>query len=211
MITKQIVQVGQVVAVERGRGNVNIARITAVSSSGDTVDIVVLRQIVKEMYAVSKEGPTYEPVVNVRPVISEFVPSQEAWIVLDRDLEPVKSFFETRALSNQAPQQTVQINAAPPRVLSPEALKRQFFTPTKTQAFWGALLSLPLSALFYSLFASARRVYSQNPAGEDFLSGELFRKIVLYVACTASVSALLIGSSLFLYAISKSEGEGTQS
>ncbi|PXF44649.1 hypothetical protein BWQ96_05591 [Gracilariopsis chorda] len=205
MCEKTVIQVGQVVAVETARGLVDIARVTGMSSSGDTVDILVLEEFVKEMYVESKQSPTYERIENVRPVISEYVPSQQGWIVLNQDLQTAKNYFEQRALSGAPKERTVEVTAPPPRELNAEALERQYFTPSKSQAFFGAALSVPLSALCYSAFAGARQTYQANPAGEDLLSGQIFRKLVLLVTAAGSVSALVVGCALLLYALSKTE------
>ena len=204
--SKQIVQTGQVVAVERGRGIVDLARVTGVSSSGDTVDIVLLEEFVKEMYVQSKQPPTYEPVENVRPVVHEYVPSQQGWIVLNQDLQTVKDYFDVRA-SEQMTERSVVVTEAPRKELDQSALERQYFRPTKAQAFWGAVSSLPLSALCYSAFASARQSYAVNPAGDDLLSGQIFRKLVLFTSGAASAGALIVGCSLLLYGFSKTDDE----
>lgn len=202
--SKEVVKVGQVVAIERGRGRVDLARVTGMSSSGDTVDLVLLEEFVKEMYVQSKSPSTYEAIENVRPIISEYVPSQQGWIVLNQDLKTVKNYFEQRELED-VKERTVVIEAAPKEQLDEAALKRQFFQPSKTQAFYGAALSIPVSALCYSAFASSRKVYEANPAGEELLSGDVFRKLVLFSTGAGSVAALVIGCALFLYALSKSD------
>ncbi|CAN8075495.1 unnamed protein product [Agarophyton chilense] len=204
MCEKHTVQVGEVVAVATGKGRVDLARISAVSSSGDTVDITLLEEFVKEMYIESKQPPSYERVENIRPITSEYVPAQQGWIILNQDFQTAKNYFEQRA-QNGVKQRTVEVTAPPPVQLSEESLKRQVFTPTRAQAFLAAALSLPLSALCYSAFAAARQTYQANPAGEDLLGGQVFRSLVLFATAGTSVSALVVGSALFLYGLSKSD------
>lgn len=196
---------GQVVAVERGRGIVDIARVTGVSSSGDTVDLAILQQFVKELYIASDKPPTYEPVSNIRPIIYEYVPAQSAWIVLDQDLLEVTNYFQARQLED-AKEQSVVVTKAPRAKLSEDALKRQFFRPSKAQAFVAAALSLPLAAAFYAAFSTVRQTYDLASGGEQ-MTADTFRSIILFVLAASSAGSLVVGSALFLYAVSKGDDQ----
>lgn len=198
---KKTVRVGEVVAVERGRGRVSIARVTGVSSAGDTVDVQLLDEFVKELYVQGKEPSTFERTENVRPVVSEYVPTQNGWIVLNQDLDVIKNEFAARDLKS-ATEPTVVVTEAAKRELDPAALEKQLFPrPTKSQALIGAALSVPLAALCYSAFAGARQAYSANPRGEELMSGAANRQILLFLSAFGSVGALVVGCALLLYAL----------
>jgi hypothetical protein len=196
------------VVVERGRGIVDIARVTGASSDGKTVDVVLLAQFVKEMYV---EGPdarrTYERIEDVRVVPAEFAPVQQGWIVLDADLALVKQEFAARVVGSEKTA-TVVVTDAPKTVLTEDALRSQrgFPRPTKTQALVGAALSLPVASLMYSGFAGARQAYVANPVGDDAASAAAFRQAILLMSSGGAVLALIVGSSLLIYALGGARG-----
>lgn len=159
----------------------------------------------RELYVEGKAEETYARAELVRPVRAEYIPSQQGWIVLNDDLQPVKNYFNIRETSFDKAERTVVIPADKPE-LSPEALQKQLFPkPTKGQAFAGAALSLPVAAAFYATFGAARDAYLANPAGEELLSGEVFRNAVLFTTFGAAVSTLLVGAYLLVYALSGSD------
>lgn len=84
----------------------------------------------------------------------------------------------------------------PPKELSEEALKKQgFLRPTKAQAFIGAALSVPLSALAYSVFAAERASF--GGVGEP---GAL-QDVALVGGAAVSLLSVVVGCALFLYAV----------
>lgn len=209
------VKVGEIVAVQDGK-RVSIARVTGVASSGDTVDVAILEEFVRELYVEGKGDRTYASAESVRPVRAEYVSSQQGWIVLNQDLAAAQTYFDSRPADMRG---RVVVEEAPRKELDPEALKKQGFPkPTREQAFLGAALSVPLSALFYAGFASARETYRANPGGEELMSGAFFRQVVMFTTFSAAVASLIIGCSLFLYALQtkddkngKDKREGTES
>jgi hypothetical protein len=198
---REPVRVGSVVAVERGRGQVDLARVAGVAADGATVDLVVLKEFVREMYVDGGGGATYERIENVRAVASEYVPAQEGWIVLDQDLADVKVQFAARAPGGQN-LPTVVITAEQTKELSEEALRSQrgFPKPTKVQALVGAATCLPLAAWAYSGFAGAREAYNANPVGQDAAEGAI-RQTIIFAYSSGVVLCLVVGSALLLYAL----------
>ena len=202
------VQIGDIVAVERGPGLVDVARVTGVDASGSTVDIELLEPFVKELYVAGKHPETFESAANVRRVRSEYVPSQDGWIVLDTDLDHVRAEFQATRVS-KASREKVQVLEAPKKELSPEALQKQLFPkPTRSQAILGAALSVPIAAITYAAYASASKAYEANPVGEDFATSATFRQLVLFLTGSARVMSLVDGCALPYYAFS---GEATES
>lgn len=199
------VKVGDIVATQEGT-RVTIARVTGVASSGDTVDIQPLEEFVRELYVPGKAAATYTAASSVRPVRAEYVPSQEGWIVLNQDVEDARTYFTSKPAGLRG---KVQVEDAPKKEITEEMLKSQrFLKPTRTQAWFGAALSLPLAALLYAGFASAREAYQANPGGEELMSGAVFRQIVMFASFSGSVASLVVGCSLFLYALQYKEGSG---
>jgi hypothetical protein len=194
------VKVGSIVAVERGRGRVDLARVSGVAADGGTVDVVVLKEFVREMYVEGGGGPTYERIEDVRAVPAEYVATQEGWIVLEHDLTRVKNEFAARA-PGEANEPTVVITAEEKRELSEDALRSQrgFPKPTKAQALIGAAMCLPIAAWSYSGFAGARLAYSASPIGGDASAGAI-RQAILFAYSSGSVLTLVVGSALLLYA-----------
>lgn len=125
------------------------------------------------------------------------------------DLKAAENYFALR--EPPTPQKAVVVpsndDKLPRRELNEDALKRQVFEPTKTQAFVAAALSIPASALFYAAFAAARDTYAANPLSDDAASEQLFRNLLLFVCGAASVSCIIVGSFLFIYALSKKSDE----
>lgn len=192
------VKVGDIVAVQEGT-RVSLARVTGVAASGDTVDIAVLEEFVRELYVEGKGDATYASAESVRPVRSEYVPSQRGWIVLNQDLDAAKTYFDSKPADMRG---RVVVEEAPKRELDPEALKKQSFPrPTREQAFFGAAFSVPLAAILYAGFASAREAYRANPGGEELMSGPVFRQIVMFASFSGAVASLVVGCSLLLYAL----------
>lgn len=193
---------GDIVAIWRGSGRpVDVARITGGVSSGQTVDVIPLKPFVSELYVDANSGSSYESASNVRRVQSEFVPSQDGWIVLDQDLEVAKDYFTTQAADLGQAKVTV-IPKDDSRELPPEALERQFFRPTRTQAFLAAALSVPLAATLYASFDRARNVYNAaSTTGTDLADSQSFRSLVLLITAGGAVTSLVVGSALFLYAL----------
>lgn len=194
-------QVGQIVAVQRGANRApDVARVTGGASSGETVDLQLLQQFVKELYVDAKDGSTFERAADIRPVPSEFVASQQGWIVLNQDLTDAADYFASRPMPTSSAKASVDVvdSRQPPSALNTQ---RQMFRPTVAQSFLAAALSLPLSAALYSAFASVRGTYAANPAGDDLLNGQLFRTIVLGATSAGSLAALIVGAALFLYAV----------
>lgn len=192
---------GDIVAIWRGSGNkCDLARVTGGFSSGQTVDIMPLKPFVEELYVDANSGPSYESASNVRLVRSEYVPSQNGWIVLDNDLQSATEYFALRPANLGAAEITVKPNEES-RQLSPEATQRQFFRPTRSQAYLAAALSLPLAGLLYAAYGKARTAYEAAPAGGDLLHGEQFRALVQSLGAGGAVLTLVVGSGLFLYAL----------
>lgn len=205
-----VVRVGDVVAVERGQGIVEVARVTGVDSSGSTVDIIPLEPFVSELYVEGKSAPTYEYTKNVRKIVSEYVPSQNGWIVLDADLSTVRNEFATARLEHK--EETVDVLEAPRRELPPEALLPQPFPkPTRTQAFIGAALTVPVASLAYTSFAGARSAYLANPVPEDFATSAAFRQVVLFLSASATIGSLLVGGALLFYALTEAAPDESES
>lgn len=214
---KTELKVGQIVAIQRLgtpslSGGPELGLITGCSSSGETVDVQPLEAFVKELYVISKKrSPTFEKASDIHVVNYEYAPTQDAWIVLDQDLVAAQNFFRARPLSTDAKKGnkddekvTVSVtrdNTIPP--LDENAKKRQFFRPTKQQALLAAGLSIPVAAAFWAAFATARETFEKNPVGTDLLNGNFFRTVIQIVLAGSSVSSLVIGSALFLYAMSK--------
>lgn len=197
------VQVGDIVAAQLGSTQVSVARVTGVAASGDTVDIEPLEEFVRELYVPGKAEATYARADAVRPVRAEFVPSQQGWIVLAQDLDTAKNYFEARAVGGA---ERVVVAAETPRELPPEALERQGFpAPTRTQAFAGAALSVPIAAAFYSGFGAAKTAYEANPVGEELLTGEVSRGVVQLALGGTSAATLLVGIFLLFYALQKKD------
>lgn len=192
------VQVGSIVAAQEG-ARVTIARVTGVASSGDTVDIQPLEEFVRDLYVAGKAAPTYAPAASVRAVRAEFVPSQQGWIVLAQDVDVARTYFESRPAEMRG---NVVVEDAPKKVITEEMLQKQRFPkPTRAQAWAGAAISAPLAALFYAGFASVREAYQANPAGEELMSGATSRQIIMFASFAGSVGSLVVGCSLFLYAL----------
>lgn len=218
---KTELKVGQIVAIQRlGAPSLSgwpeLGLITGCSSSGETVDVQPLEAFVKELYVISKKrSPTFEKASDIHVVNYEYAPTQDAWIVLDQDLVTAQNFFRARPLSTDAKKSnkeeekvTVSVtrdSSIPP--LDESAKKRQFFRPTKQQALLAAGLSIPVAAAFWAAFATARDTLEKNPAGTDLLDGNFFRAVIQIVLVGSSVSSLVIGSSLFLYAMSKADSD----
>lgn len=213
-------KVGQIVAIQRLgapslSGGPELGLITGCSSSGETVDVQPMEAFVKELYVISKKRtPTFEKASDIHVVNYEYAPSQDAWIVLDQDLVAAQNFFRARPLPTDATKKsnkeeekvTVSVtrdSSIPP--LDESAKKRQFFRPTKQQALLAAGLSIPLAAAFWAAFATARETFEKSPAGTDLLHGNFFRIVIQIVLAGSSVSSLVIGSALFLYAMSKAD------
>lgn len=198
---QQSIPIGSVVAVKRG-SVVELAQVTGVSSNGATADLTLLTAFIPELYVPNSEE-TYEKVADIRQIRSEYVASQNGWIVLDEDLQQAKNYFETRVLTP-----VVEITPQPKREIDPEALEPQFFPrPTKLQAFVGSALCLPLSVACYYAFINARAVYDANPSGEQLMSGAVFRQIVLFSTGAGSVGAVVIAIGLLLYALVEAEAD----
>jgi hypothetical protein len=198
---REPVRVGSVVAVERGRGHVDLARVAGVASDGATVDVVLLKEFVREMYVDGGGASTYERIENVRAVPSEYVPTQEGWIILDQDLANVKVEFAARVPGGRN-EPTVVITAEQKKELSEEALRSQrgFPKPTKAQALVGATMCLPLAAWAYSGFAGARNAYNASPVGQDAAEGAI-RQAIIFAYSSGAVLCLVVGSALLLYAL----------
>lgn len=197
------VSVGSIVAVERGRGRVDIARVAGVSSDGNTVDISVMKEYVKEMYVDAGEPTTYERLEDVREVRSEFAPSQDGWIVLEQDISAVKQEFEARASSNEKKSTTVIITSEEKRPIDDAAFRRQsaFPKPTKLQALFGAALSVPIAAMLYAVYSGAKNAYEGSSVNDE-ASAAALRQIALLSASTGTVVVLVAGAGLLLYALS---------
>jgi hypothetical protein len=191
-----------VVVVERGRGIIEIARVTGVSSDGRTVDVRLLSEFVKELYVDGLDSrTTYERIEDVRAVPAEYVPTQLGWIVLDANLTTVKQEFAMREIGKEKTA-TVVVTDEPKTTLSDDALRNQrgFPRPTKGQALVGTALSLPIAALLYSGYAGARQAYAASPIGDD-ASAAAFRQVILLMSSIGTVISLVVGASLLVYAI----------
>lgn len=208
---KSVIKVGQVVAVQRGssesarKSRPELAVVTGAASSGETVDVKPLKAFVKELYVASSDESTFEKAGDIRVVPSEYVATQDGWIVLDQDLDAAANYFDSRFSSsnNDATESVVVETDRTP--LSEDAKKRQVFRPSKQQAYLASALSLPLAAGLYSAFSSAREMYESSPVGTEFVNGSFFRTLVLFVTAGGSVASLIVGSALFLYASSKKD------
>lgn len=196
---------GSIVLTQQGT-QLSLAQVTDVASSGDTIDIQPLEEFVSDLYIPSKSSaPTYVPSTSVRKVNAEYVPSQQGWIVLQQDIDQAANYFTSRPADMR---ERVEVVDRLPEPLSEEALKRQLFpSPTKAQAFFGAALSLPLAAAFYTGYSSVKGSYRANPMGDDFLGGTLGRQIALYGTASASLAIIVVGCGLFLYALGKQDEE----
>lgn len=207
-------KVGQVVAIQRSaslKRKPELAIITGASSSGDTVDVEPLEQFVNELYIKSKKvTSSFEQSSDIYPVQFEFAPTQDGWIILDADLLPAITHFESRSRSPSLnpPSLNAQVEK---REFSESDLKRQAFMPTKGQAFAAAALSLPLAASFYAAFVTVRDVYEKQSAASGDVSpltnSAFFKSLILFTTQSASVLSIVVGCSLFLFAISKKEDE----
>lgn len=208
--SKSTLKVGQVVAVQRGSAKgrrPELAVVTGAASSGETVDVQPLEAYVDELYVESKSSATFEKAGDIRAVPSEYVPSQNGWIVLNQDIDQATNYFKSRPSQQSTDASTSEsvVVTEDRQPLSEDALKRQFFTPSRTQAFLAATLAVPLAAALYAAFSSARDLYQANPAGADFLHGDVFRSLVLFATAGGSLASLVVGSALFLYALSKTD------
>lgn len=207
---KSVIKEGQVVAVQRGKSESakkrrpELAVVTGAASSGETVDVKPLKAFVKELYVTASDETTFEKAGDIRVVPSEYVESQDGWIVLDQDVDAAANYFKSRSVSSNDATESVVVESE--RVsLSEEAKQRQVFRPSKQQAFVAAALSLPLAAGLYAAFASAREMYESSPVGTEFVNGSFFRALVLFATAGGSVASLVVGSALFLYASSKKD------
>lgn len=187
--------VGDVIAVGRGGSLPELGVVTGTDSAGLNVDFQPLEAFVPELYVHSKDAPSFVRADRVRKVPSTYVADQSGWIVLDVDVDQALQMFKQREM---APKATVV--EAPPREISAEALKKQgFLRPTKMQAFVGAAISVPVSALAYSVFAGERAAFG----GLD-KPGAL-QDVALVGAASVSVLSIVVGCALFLYAVNYSE------
>lgn len=182
----------------------SLAQVTGVASSGDTIDIQPLEEFVPNLYIPSKTASaTYVSSTEVRKVNAEYVPSQQGWIVLEQDIDQAVNYFSSQPANIR---ERVEVVDKPPEPLSEEALKRQLFPrPTKTQAFLGAALSLPLAAAFYTGFTSVKESYRANPIEDEFLGSAVGRQIALFGTAGASLAFIVVGCGLFLYALGKQD------
>lgn len=195
---------GDIVAVWRRSANkCDLARVTGGVSSGQTVDVIPLKPFVNELYVDANSGPTYESASDVRLVRSEYVPSQDGWIVLDVDLESASEYFALRPADLARAEVTVNPSVEKEETpqLSADAIQRQFFRPTRSQAYTAAALSVPLAGILYAAYGKARTVYEAAPGGDDLLHGEQFRALVQFAAAGGAILTLIVGSGLFLYAL----------
>lgn len=197
---------GTIVAVRRGStGAVDLARVTDASSSGTTVDIELLQPFVSELYIPSGKT-SYARAGDVRQVAAEYAASQSGWIVLDADVREAEMHFKAQDPDENRDNASVVVQSEQ-RQLTDEMLQRQSFRPSRMQAFAGAAFSIPLAVIFYKSFEAVRSTYANNPVGDDFMSGELFRTI-LQVALGASVAgSIVVGAGLLLYALSMTEDD----
>lgn len=186
-----VLVVGDVIAVGRGGSLPELGVVTGTDSLGTNVDFQPLEAFVPELYVHSSDPATFVRADKVRKVPSTYVPDQSGWIVLNVDVDQaLRAFAESAA----APKATVV--KAPPKELSEEALKKQgFLRPTKAQAFIGAALSVPLSALAYSVFAAERASF--GGVGEP---GAL-QDVALVGGAAVSLLSVVVGCALFLYAV----------
>lgn len=193
---------GDIIAIWRGPDKkCDVARVTGGVSSGQTVDIMPLKPFVDELYVDANSGPSYESSSNIRLVRSEYVPSQDGWIVLDVDLQSASEYFALRPADLGRAEVSVKPSKEESRQLSPDALQRQFFRPTRSQAYTAAALSLPLAGILYASYGKIRTAYEASPAGDDLLHGEQFRTLVQFLAAGGAVLTLIVGCGLFLYAL----------
>lgn len=203
-------KVGEIVAVQRRATTARpeLYRVTGCSSSGDTVDVEPLEEYVRELYIPSSKPASYERASCVRAVPAEYVESQGGWIILDSDLQQAKSYFDSYytipATDGKAASQTERVAVKKEeRKLTDDQIKRQVFTLSKQQALFAAVLALPVAAAFYAGFVKLRDVYQATEFNGELLGPNAFKTAALALTFGASVSSLVVGSGLFLYALNK--------
>lgn len=203
---KTPVVVGGVVAVRAG-SQIDICRVTDVAGGGGSVDVVPLKEFVRELYVTDPDArATYARADDVWTVKAEWVASQDGWIVLDADVETARAEFRAADLAAAAPAVVVEAGKMGRRELGEEALKRDrgfgFRAPTRGEAAWGAALCLPIAAACYSAYAGARGAFESG-------TGAGLEGAVLFGAGAGSVGSLVVGGALAIYAaVGAKEGGG---
>lgn len=188
-------------AVVRGSGAVRaeVGVVTGTDSSGRNVDFVLLKAFVPELYVNEGGEEMFCRSDQVRCVPAEWVEEQRGWIVLDSDVAEAKDAI---AAAIDAP--VVEVRRAPPSAPK-KVTPREPFRPTRKQAFIGAALSIPVSAIAYAVFAGERAAFA-GQANEGALLD-----VALVGAAAVSILSLIVGAALFLYGVNlPREEEGTQ-
>ncbi len=184
---RQVITVGDVIAISRGGGTTELGVVTGTDSSGRNVDFQPLEPFVPELYVHSSDGTPLCAQTWCARVPSTYVPAQDGWIVLAADVAKAEDSF---ASSIDLP--PAEVVEAPPKVLSEEALRKQsFLRPTRTQAFLGSALSLPVSALAYAVFAGERASFK----GEGNIGA--LEDVALVAAASIAVLSIIVGCALF--------------
>lgn len=192
---KMILTEGDVVAVVRGSSGVRaeLGVVTGTDSTGSNVDFVPLKAFIPELYVRDDDdGSRFVRTSQVRRVPSTWVEDQGGWIVLNADIEAAERDIAT--FNNSI--REAQVLAAEPKKkpLEKDVPKRDIFRPTRTQAFIGAALSVPIAAIAYGVFAGERQAFvAQN-------EGALL-DVSLIIAASFSVFSLITGAALFLYGV----------
>lgn len=200
--TATILTEGDVVAILRGTGAVRaeLGLVTGTDSSGRNVDFAPLKAFVPELYVRDdRTGATFARADRVRRVPATWVPQQQGWIVLDSDVAAAKADIDATAASmpSAVPAAFVEVREAKQKVIADPA-PRSLFRPTRRQAYIGAALSIPVSAIAYAVFASERAAFSDS-------TGAL-QDAALVVSAVAAVLSLIVGGALFLYATNLPKG-----
>lgn len=192
-VYSRVLTEGDVVAVMRGSGaaKAELGLVIGTDSSGRNVDFAPLRVYVPELYVRADAEKDFIRADKVRRVPATWVPQQSGWIVLDADVADAQADIVAAPASLKAT--VVEVRDAPPRPPLGDLPPRPAFRPTRAQAFAGAALSIPISAIAYAVFVGERKAFVD-------VEGAL-QDVALVGAAAASVLSLIVGGALFLYAV----------
>jgi len=168
--------------------------VTGTDSAGRNVDFVPLKPYIPELYVRNADdGSRFVCCSRARRVPATWVDEQGGWIVLNSDVEAAELDIST-SISTSTAVSAVSVVPKEERNQRNQVHKRSIFRPSRSQAFIGAALSVPVAAIAYATFAGERAAFVSDREGA-------LLDVALIVAASFSVFSLITGAALFLYAV----------
>eukprot|EP00184_Porphyridium_aerugineum_P001852 CAMPEP_0184698548 /NCGR_PEP_ID=MMETSP0313-20130426/5139_1 /TAXON_ID=2792 /ORGANISM="Porphyridium aerugineum, Strain SAG 1380-2" /LENGTH=218 /DNA_ID=CAMNT_0027157511 /DNA_START=362 /DNA_END=1018 /DNA_ORIENTATION=- len=192
--------------------DVKVAKVTSVDSNGVSADIQIYTQTGSDTYEIDRKAKeTFERVKKMIPV--KFTPIESSAAVVrirTDDLEAAKLILKTRGGVSRG-EQNEQLKFAVTQTTGGGMM-----TPTRSQALFGAALSIPLAAYFYATYNSINMAYLSNDLANSDAAASLSaqeissRQLFLSLWLGSSVLTLFAGASLLVWAWLRGSDETKQ-